>query len=109
MIGNIKLDDTTFVFISYLKKDGQGNGFFQLMNNGKAEGLIHYRVEFMKATPTGAYQDAQPARFSSIEQEYYVRFGENPAVKIYKNSGFLKALPDKKPEIIKFIKKRESM
>jgi len=106
MIGKIKLDDTTFIYAPYAVKDGWRNGFFQLINSGKAEALIRYRVDFMKATPVGAYQDAQPARFSSIEKEFYVRFGkDHPAVKIFKNSDFIKALPDKKAEIIKFMKK----
>lgn len=107
MVDKIKLGDTIFVFASYMKKEDRSIGFFQLMNSGKAEGLIRYWVDFIKAVPTGAYQDAQPAMFSNIQKDYYVRFGSSPAIKIYKNSDFLKALPDKKSEIIKFIKKEK--
>ncbi|MBE0649999.1 MAG: hypothetical protein IH595_04065 [Bacteroidales bacterium] len=108
MVGKIDLDDTTFVYAPYLDKQVTSNGFFQLLNSGtKAQGLIRYSIEFLKATPPGAYQDAQPARFSSVQKDYYVRFGQEPAVLIYKNSDFLKALPDKKSEITKFIKKEK--
>ncbi len=106
MVGKIQIDDTTFIYAPYMEKDVTSNGFFQVIaSGGKAEGLIRYRVDFMKATPPGAYQDAQPPRFSSIQKDLFVRFGERPAVLIYKNSDFLKAVPDFKPQVTKFMKK----
>lgn len=106
MVGKIKLDDTTYVYASYINKNVTSNGFFQLIKSGKnAEGLIRYSVDFMKATQPGAYQDAQPARFSSIQKDFYVRFGQEPAVLIYKNSDFLKAVPQYRAQVNKFMKK----
>lgn len=105
LVDKIKLDDTTFVYTAYRDNKSVENGFFQLLNSGRAEGLIRYSVEFIKAIPPGAYQDAQPAQFSPIEKDLYVRFGQGPAIKIYKNSDFIKALPGNKSQVVRFMKK----
>lgn len=106
MVWKITLaNHTTFIYAPYIEKKHLESGFFQLMNSGKALGLIRYRVGFMPAKPPGAYQEAKPARFSPITKKLYVRFSHRPAVRIDKNSSFVKALPDNKIKVVRFIKK----
>lgn len=105
-IGRIVLENTTFIYAPFKNKKNIGNGFFERLNSGKAQGLIRYKVQFIKATPPGAYQDAEPARFSSIQKYYFVRFGDGAALPINKNSEFLKELPDHKQQISRYMKKK---
>jgi hypothetical protein len=105
VIREVKMGKVTFVYSPYLSNKKKQYGFFQLLNSGSAEGLIRYSIQFLPATPPGAYKSAQPARFSPTETQLYVRFGEDPAVKVSKNSDFMRALPDKKAVVSKFIKK----
>lgn len=105
MVGKIILNDTTFIYTAFMADKDLKHGFFQVLNSGKALGLIRYSVKFLEPTPAGAYQSPKPARFASIEKDLYVRFSYKPAIKIHKNSEFLKLLPANRAEVAKFMKK----
>lgn len=105
MVGKILLNDTTFIYSAYLNDKQLKHGFFQVLNSGKTLGLIRYSVKFLQPTQAGAYQEPEPARFSPIEKDIYVRFDHKPAIIIHKNSEFLKALPDNRAQVAKFMKK----
>ena len=105
-IGKIILGNATFIYAPYKDKNTISNSFFKLLNTGKAQGLVRYKVEFLKATAPGAYQQAQPARFSPIEKYFFVRFGDSVAIPVNNNSEFLKALPDHKQQVLKYMKKK---
>lgn len=105
-IGKIILGNETFIYAPYKDKNTISNGFFKLLNTGKAQGLVRYKVEFQEATPPGAYQQAQPATFTPIEKYLFVRIGDEAAIPVNKKSELLKAIPDHKQQISKFIKKQ---
>lgn len=82
-------------------------GYFQLMNRGKAEGLIKYRMIFKEAEPAAAYKDPQPPKFEKKPATFYVSLNKKPAMPVKNLKTLLSVLGDHKKELQAFAKKEK--
>ena len=108
--GNIKevrIGKAIFVHRLYVTDKSLHTGYFQLMNRGKAEGLIRYRVEFIEAKPAAPYKDPQPPKFERIPAVFYVSLGKKPAVTVNKTKDLIVLLGDHKKELQAFAKEKK--
>ena len=106
-IKEVKIGKAIFVHRLYAMDKKLHAGYFQLMNRGKAEGLIRYRVEFREAEPAAAYKDPQPPKFVRKPAEFYVSIGNKPAVQVYKTKDLIALLSNHKRELQVFAKKEK--
>ncbi len=106
-IREISIGDTVFVYHSYFADHKIRKGYFQLLNRGKAQGLLRYRVEFQKAQPAGAYKEPMPPRFVPAPLLLYVSIDGQPAVEIHKTKVLMALLGDHPKELQAYIKKHK--
>jgi hypothetical protein len=107
--GNIKevrIGHDIFIYhLYFLSADRLKWGYFQLINTGKAEGLIGYRIIFQEAQQALAYKDPQPPKFIRQPDYYYVSVDKKPAVRVQTTKFLIKLLGNHKKELESFAKK----
>ncbi len=107
-IAGFTIDDTTFLFSTYLKnKDKLSSGYFQVLVSGKTTGLLKYTIYLLQAQPERPYSPAKPERFSQKTLSFYLKVGDNPAVSISRAKDVLKLFPKQKSQLNKYIKQED--
>ncbi|MBE0649680.1 MAG: hypothetical protein IH595_02455 [Bacteroidales bacterium] len=105
-IKEVKIGHDVFVYhLYFLSADRLNWGYFQLINTGKAEGLIGYRIIFQEAQPALAYKDPQPPKFIPQPPYYFVSVDKKPAVRVQTTKYLINLLGDHKKELESFAKK----
>ncbi len=104
-IKEVKIGDTVWVYRPYRVDKKVRKGYFQLLNRGKAEGLVRYRIEFQKAQPAGAYKGPQPPAFVSLPPSLYVGIDGRPAVEVHNTKTLIRLLGNHQKALQMFAKK----
>jgi len=103
----VELGGYKFVYAPYYVSKKISQGFFQIIEEGKATLYSRAEVTFKKAEEPGAYKEAEPAKFVRKPDIYYIRVGKDAAVRISRKKDLLEVFPDFKKEIAAFIKKNK--
>jgi len=107
VIEKVEFGEYQMEYLPYLSSKKLKRGFFNILEKGRASLYSKQRVIFEEAKNPGAYQDAQPARFVSRPDEYYIKVGMEAAKPVYKSKDLAEVFPDHQKEIIAFIKKNK--
>jgi len=100
-------DKNELVYLPYNSVGKTKKGFFLLVEQGKAWFLIKPQVGFQEATEPAAYKDAEPAKFISKADDFYIRTGNEVAVLINSKKDLIAAFPDNNDKIESFISKNK--
>jgi len=107
-IKEVKIGHAVFVYRLYsFSHKKLSAGYFQLMNRGKVEGLIHYRVIFKAAEPALAYKEARPPTFEQKPAYYFVSIQKKPAVQVKNLKALITLLGNHKKELEAFARKEK--
>ncbi len=105
-IKEVKIGHDIFIYhLYFVSTDRLKWGYFQLINQGKAEGLIGHRVIFQEAQPALAYKDPQPPKFVPQPAYYYVSMEKKPAVRVQTTKELIHLLGNHKKELEAYAKK----
>jgi hypothetical protein len=100
-------DKNELVYLPYNAAGKTKNGFFLLIEEGEARFLVKPQVGFQEATLPAAYKDAEPAKFISKADDFYIRTGNEAAVLINSKKDLISAFPDNQDKIESFISKNK--
>jgi hypothetical protein len=101
------LGNNILTYSPYLMANKTKNGFFLILEEGKASLYAKPAVAFQNATEPAAYKDAEPAKFVKKADEYYIRIGAEQAVIISSKKDLIAAFPDNRDKIESFISKNK--
>ena len=79
----------------------------QLLEEGEATLYAHAAVSYVEPEEAGAYKDPEPAKFVKKPTEYYIRLGQEAALKVGNKKEVVSLFPDHRDEIATFIKKNK--
>ena len=106
-VAAIELDTLRIIFSEYIKKAGdavpEGSSYFILRLDGYCKLLIKRNVDVQDAELPKLYQEAKPAEFVRMADDYYLIVGDDPAVRLSNKKDLSTILNDHKNEIEKFI------
>jgi hypothetical protein len=107
IVEKVVMGDTILVFLSYEESNKVKNGYFVLLEEGKASLFVKPGVIYKKATPPAAYKDPEPAKFQKISDEYYLGFGAGLVKQVNNKKNLVAAFPDNQDKIEKYISKNK--
>jgi len=107
IIEKVVIGDLNMVYLPYSVSKKIRNGFFTVIDEGKASLFLRQEVVFVKATEPGAYKDAQPAKFEKRPDVYFIKVGTSEAKEVDSKKELLEAFPDKTAQLEKFIKQNK--
>jgi hypothetical protein len=84
------------------------NGFFLVLEQGKASLYAKPGITFKEQTEPAAYKDAEPPTFVKKADEYYIRIGNEQAVLINNKKDLIAAFSDNKDKIESFVNKNKT-
>ena len=100
--GEYKMDYLPYTYSQKIRK-----GFFIILSEGKASLYAKKNITFKDAEPPGAYKEAQPPKFVSSSDNYFIRIGEEEAKLAGNKRDLIDIFPDHKKEVEEFIKKNK--
>lgn len=104
----IDVDRYKFIYSKYKKspedKDPEQGSYFIQKVDGKCMLLVKKNLRVQDAEPAKLYQEAKPPKFIDTGDTYFLKLGENSAVRFHDKKEITAILGDKKPEITGFIK-----
>lgn len=83
------------------------NGFFEIVEEGKATLLARYTIKFLEKEAVKAFADPMPARFDPPLKDYYLMIDGKPANVISGKKGLLELFGAQKDEMESFISKNK--
>jgi hypothetical protein len=107
IIDKIIFGKFTMEYVPYESASKLRHGYFEVLVKGKASVYVKPDVIFQEAVPPGAYKEAEPARFIRRADAYFIRIGQEAAVKVDNKKELIAAFPDKQEKIESFIKKNK--
>lgn len=106
-VATIEIDTLRLIFCDYIKKAGDempaGSFYFILKLDGYCKLLIKRNVNVQEAELPKLYQEAKPAEFVRMPDDYYLIVGDEPAVRLSNKKDLLTLLSDYKDDIERFI------
>lgn len=102
VFGNIEMEYIPFISAKKTKR-----GFFLTKEEGFATLYARPQLIFKQPTKPTAYKKAEPARFINKPNIYYIRIGQEAALKVVSKKDIISIFPDHKKEIETFIKKNK--
>ena len=103
----IEVDSIKFIYSDYLKstddKTPGGSSYFIVKTDGKCKLLVKKNIRIQDAEPAKLYQEAKPAKFIFTSDTYYLKTGDNNAVRIKSKNDLISVLGDKKDALLNFI------
>ena len=82
-------------------------GFFLVLEEGAVNLLVKKMMLVREAKPAGAFAEAEPARFVSKPDTYFLQTEGKPARVIVGKNGLVDLFPDKHKEVSAFINKNK--
>jgi len=90
-----------YIYAKYINDNEVDSGYFELQNEGESKLLVKYRINKIPARIGAFGHDS----YQQIFTDYYIKYGDNPAIKIkLKKRSIIKSLPKNKVEISEYIK-----
>jgi hypothetical protein len=106
-IASIIIDTLRFIYCNYVKSQGDKtsgeDSYFVLKADGKCKLLIKKNIRIQDAELPKLYQDAKPAKFILTNDTFYLKLGDNSAVRISSKKELLSVLSDQKEALNMFI------
>ncbi|PTN09479.1 hypothetical protein [Mangrovibacterium marinum] len=102
-----KLGSHTFLESEYRTKNETEQGVLELLVNGNIKLYKKYRIELKEATKAIGFQDAQPNRFTPLDDEYLIAEGDAIPQVIKNPKILLEELKSYQPDIEKYIQKEK--
>lgn len=103
-IKSLQIGNIEFIYKAYSNKNSIGRSYFEVLTKGAVTLLKRYHVRFEEGQPAKAFADPTPAKFNTLEPDYYIEIGEQEAIRFSNLKNLLEILPSKKSEIEKFTK-----
>ncbi len=100
--GDYKMDYLPYTYSKKIRR-----GFFIILAEGKASLYTRKNVNFKEAEQPGAYKEAEPPKFISGPDEYFIRVGLEEAKQVGNKRDLVDIFPDHKKEIEDFIRKNK--
>lgn len=98
----------TMSYIPFSNVKKVRRGFFRVLEEGDKSTLYaRPMILFEEQKEPGAYKEAEPAKFISRPDTYYIRFGKKAAKKIGNKKELIAMFPDRNSEVESFIKKNK--
>jgi len=97
--------DYSMSYIPYLFGKKMKRGFFTILEEGAVSLYTRHETIFEQAKEAAAYKEPEPAKFVKRPDTYYLRNGQEAAVKIENKNDLIEQFPNHKEEIEAFIKK----
>lgn len=107
IVEKAEFGDYKMAYIPFANAKKIRNGFFIILEEGKASLYERARVLFKEPEEPGAYKEAEPAKFVRKANTYYVRIGKEQAQLVSSKKELLSVFPDHSDEIATFIKKNK--
>ena len=107
VIEKVDFGDYQMEFLPYLSSKKLKRGYFNVLEKGHSSLYSKPKVLFEEAKNPGAYQDAQPAKFTRRPDEYYIKVGMDAAKPVFKSKDIETIFPDHQKEVISFLKKNK--
>lgn len=107
IVEKVNMGDIQMVYLPYSISKKIKNGFFTVIEEGKASLYLKHEIYFQKAVEPGAYKEAEPAKFENRPDEFFIRVGSAEAKLVDNKKDLLDAFPDKQNEIEKFVKQNK--
>lgn len=103
----IQIDHLTLVVEPYQYMDQIKLGYFTLLADGKVKLLSKkvVRLQEMQLAKAMTYKNT-PAKFIAEPDEFYIRVGNQPAVKIHKLKKALELFPDHQKSVLSYADRR---
>ncbi len=100
--GTYEMDYLPYTYSKKIRK-----GFFIILKEGKASLYAKKNMNFKNAEEPGAYKEAEPAKFVSNPDDYFIRIGMEEAKLIGNKKDLLDIFPDHQKKIESFVKKNK--
>jgi len=107
IIEKVDFGSFTMVYVPYSDVKKMRRGFFKVLEDGNASLYARSELTFKEATKPAAYKDAEPPKFVSKPNTYYIRVGMEQAIKVGNKKDVVKIFPEHQTEITSFIKKNK--
>lgn len=108
IIKMIITDSLKFIYCGFINSseavDAGKYSYFILRSQGKCSLLIKKGIRLQDPEKPKLYQDARPAEFVFLRDSYYLKMGENAAVRINNKADVLAVMADKESQAGTFIK-----
>lgn len=97
----------TLSYIPFMTSKKVRQGFFKLIEEGKASLYARPIILYQQPKEAAAYKDPAPAKFIQKPDDYFIRIGQEAAIKVENKKEVILLFPDHKDEITSFIKKNK--
>lgn len=107
---SVKIKDTKFVYTSYKMSEGTENSketYFEVLQEGNYMLLAKKNIRIQDAEPAKLYVEAKPAKFIVLEDSFFIKTKNEPAVRIKSKKDLDLYFEDKSDGVIDFTKKQK--
>lgn len=107
-VKKISINEHVFVVAKMDVIGKMKDGFFLLLDSGKVQLLARKVVSFKEAqAPKALESSATPAKYVTLPDRFFYRFGNGELVKINSVKKMIAAFPDRQEELSQFAKKEK--
>jgi len=106
-IYKVELNGHTFKYIDYKIDAGIRHGYFITLVEGYYSLYLRKSKRLKDPVPTKPYQQARPAKFLDYKDSYYIKIGDEPALRVKNKRRFIKMLGEYGSEIANYIKEEK--
>ncbi len=107
LIDFVQIENAKYKYYPYSSGKKIFKGYFNVLIEGKASLLSKGRIIFNKAKLPVPYQEAVPATFKKLNDEYFIKIGTSEAKMVSGKKDVLKILDSEDSKIEDFIKKNK--
>ncbi len=104
----VMIGEEKYTYAPYAIGNKLLRGYFKVIAGGKASLLVKQNVKLKEAELPQAYKDAQPARFVSTPDDFYIRLEQHEAYPVSNRKELTGLLKDKAKEMDDFLKKNKT-
>ncbi|HCC69990.1 MAG TPA: hypothetical protein DEQ09_02400 [Bacteroidales bacterium] len=106
-IYKVELNGHTFKYIDYKIDAGIRNGYFITLVEGYYSLYLKKSKRLKDPVPTKPYQQARPAKFLDYKDCYYIKIGDEPAIRVKNMKGIIKISGNLGLDVEDFIKREK--
>jgi len=104
VVSKVNLQGHNFIYITYDYQSTEGEGYLELITEGRYTLYKQHKIIFKKAEPAQPYQEAKPAMFQERDPLFYVKYGDNQPLFIKNKRDLEEIAVDNEKALKDFIK-----
>ncbi|MBN1387773.1 MAG: hypothetical protein JW965_04955 [Bacteroidales bacterium] len=104
VVAKVSLQGHDFVYTTYDYQSTEGEGYLELIIEGRYKLYKQHQIVFKEAEPAQPYQEAKPAMFQERDPLFYIAFNDNRPVFIKNKSNLMEIAGDNEKALKDFIK-----